>query len=101
MQESTASTSSNRILDDKKSFAHLLSSEFKTENIEFSKCIRLGKPVEDKSRPLLISLADTTIKGSILRKASKLRKSTQYSGVFITPDMTKKERKQQKNLERN
>lgn len=98
LQESNASTPSDRTSDDKKSFAHLLASEFNIDNIEFLKCIRLGKPVEDKSRPLLISLADTTIKSNILRKASKLRKSTQYSGVFITPDMTKKEREAAKEL---
>ena len=43
-------------------------------------------------------MADTTIKSNILRKASKLCKSTQYSGVFITPDMTKKEREAAKEL---
>ena len=86
LQESTASTSSSRILDDKKSFAHLLSSEFKTENIEFSKCIRLGKPVEDKSRPLLISLADTTIKGVFSERLASYVKALSivvYSSLMI------------------
>ena len=76
----------------------MLASELKIENIDFLKCIRLGKLVENKSRPLLISLSDIATKNSILKKANKLRKNTQYKDVFITPDLTKKEREVAKEL---
>ena len=38
-------------------------------NIEFLRCIHLGKPVSN-SRPLLISLPDATANSNILRKAT-------------------------------
>ena len=98
LQESTASSYTNRTSDDKKAFTHLLSSEFKLENIELLKCIRLGKPVDNKHRPLLISLSDIATKNNILSKATKLRKSTQYKDVYITPDLTKTERVVAKDL---
>ena len=43
-------------------------------------------------------MADTNIKSNILKKASKLRKSTQYSGVFINSVMTKREHEATKEL---
>ena len=98
LQESSASTPSDRISDDKKSFSHLLTSEFKIDNIEFLKCIRLGKSAENRSRPLLISVSDIATKNNILGKATKLRKSTQYGDVYINPDRTKKERAAVKEL---
>ena len=99
LQESSASTpASDRISDDKKSFSHLLTSEFKIDNIEFLKCIRLGKSAENRSRPLLISVSDIATKNNILGKATKLRKSTQYGDVYINPDRTKKERAAVKEL---
>ena len=52
----------------------------------------LPKKVEGKPRLLVISLEDVDTKHEILKVASQLRDSANWSNVYITPDLTWKER---------
>ena len=62
----------------------LLSTEFKIDTVEISKSSRLGKQIEGKTRPLLITLTENKTRSSILRNAKNLHKSSTYQNVFIS-----------------
>ena len=66
--------------------------------MENSKCVRLGKPKNDKPRPLLVTVADNAIRRQILRNAKHLCHSNTYKRVFISPDLTLQEREANKQL---
>ena len=76
----------------------LIKSQFNIENINITKAHRLGKPHNGKTRPLLITLSDDLSRRYILQNAKCLRSNTTYKGVFISPDLTPKEREANKLL---
>ena len=98
LPESSATSSSERHLADSNNFVGLVDSEFKISNLEISKCFRLGKPKNDKPRPLLVMLTDISAKRQILRNAKLLRNSNSHKRVFISPDLTQQEREANKKL---
>ena len=51
-----------------------------------------------KPRLLLVELGDVSTKRIILKQATKLRKSSTWSNIYISPDLTPKERSQNKLL---
>jgi len=96
--ETTATSAPERQQADLNSFNELVDSEFKINNFEISKCVRLGKPKNDKPRPLLVTIPDNTIRRQILRNAKNLRNSNTHKRVFISPDLTPQEREANKQL---
>ena len=80
------------------SFRQLVHSEFNINKVNIDKVTRLGKLVKEKPRPLLVTLVDNSVRRQILRNAKTLRNSTTYKKVFISPDLTPKEREANKNL---
>ena len=76
---------------DKESFISLCSSVFDL-NVEVDKVLHLGRRLEGKHRPLLISLHSESDKHAILSHAPRLRFNDQYKRVFISHDMTQSER---------
>ena len=66
------------------------------ENIQQKQLIRLGKREEYKIRPVLVKLKDEEAAKEVLVRAKRLRFSEQYSGVFISKDLSRAER--EKNL---
>ena len=61
-------------------------------NIKPIKTLRLGRPVENKIRPLLVILANAEDKLTILKSASRLHLHSEFKNVFISPDRTRQER---------
>ena len=59
---------------------------------------RLGKKSDDTFRPLLVNLESVDVKHAILANSPRLRSMEWYTDVFISPDLTKAERKKQKEL---
>ena len=63
---------------------------------------RIGKKKSDssktQSRPVRVSLSNSTIVQQILSKSKSLRNSERFKDVFISPDRTVKERQQQREL---
>ena len=98
LPEASATSAPDRQLADSNSFTELVGSEFKISNLEISKCVRLGKPKNDKPTPLLVTVADNAIRRQILRNAKHLRHSNTYKCVFISPDLTLQEREANKQL---
>jgi len=68
-----------------------------SENI-VSKPTRLGVLKANRSRLLRIEIKDLAAKKQILRNATKLRASSKWSNVYVSPDLTPKEREQNKLL---
>lgn len=67
-------------------------------NVRPTKSFRAGKFIPNKDRLLIITLENEDVKYDVLRMASQLRTCEGWRRVFITPDLTYKERQQQKML---
>lgn len=98
LPEPNGSTPAERRSNDDTNVCGLIKSEFNIDNIEISKSFRLGKRNEGKNRPLLITLANNYARSRILRSAKNLRKSSTYQNVYISPDLSPKERETNKLL---
>ena len=99
LPESTSTSTAERQQNDTNIFCELAKSEFKIESLDISKSVRLGKQTEGKNRPLLITLTDNYARSHLLmRNAKTLRSSNTYRNVYISPDLTLKEREANKLL---
>ena len=83
---------------DTQKLAHLFQSELNVGDIEITKCIRLGKVSQTRTRPVLITVPSVNVRSIILKNASSLRKSVNFKNVYISPDLTVKEREKAKQL---
>ena len=59
---------------------------------------RIGERNEKRPRPLLVSLEKRATLLALLRKARNLKDSKQFSAVYLSPDLTPSELKEQKAL---
>ena len=92
MPESSDSTSTELGTNDQTRFSNLVRSQFNTENINISKAIRIGRSTNGRPRPLLVTLLDDSSRRYILQNAKSLRNNSTYNNVYISPDLTPKER---------
>ena len=60
--------------------------------MKIQKATQLGKALQNKPRILLIQLIEETIKKQTLKAAPKLRNSNTWSEIYISPDLTPRER---------
>ena len=84
---------------DEKTFLNIMKDEFNLiPRIESVR--RLGRPSNDKSRPLLIKIDDegNSTRQLIIRRAKELRQSNAWNNIFIVPDQTPNERELGKKL---
>ena len=58
----------------------------------------MGKKIDGKTRLLIVTLENLSSKHNIMRLAHQLRQSTSYINIYITPDLTRKERETKKKL---
>ena len=80
--------------------AHILSNELHLTSTAVS-CTRLGGGTARRPAPLLVTFASPTEASAVIKVAKSLRSSTDAdikSIVYISPDYTKLERKEQYNL---
>ena len=98
LPESTLASSTERQQQDTKKFCDLVKHEFKISNLDINKSYRLGKYNENNVRPLLVIILDNQARSYLLRNAKSLRCSNTYQNVYISPDLTPKERETNKLL---
>ena len=67
-------------------------------NIRITRAFRAGKRLSDKPRLLIASLENVETKMELLKLAPQLRNSTEWSTLFINPDLTQKEREEGRKL---
>ena len=98
LEEPSEQTPVERSKLDSTKLAHLFQSEFRIGDFELTKCIRLGKVSQIRPRPVLLTIPNANVRSTILRSASSLRKTENFKNVYISPDMTVKEREEAKQL---
>ena len=76
----------------------MVRTEFNIPDIKVTKAVRLKQTKPDKPRLLLITLEGLSTKRNILQQATKFRKSTSWNNIFISPDLTPKERELNRKL---
>ena len=82
---------------DKKWFVDLCKTVFDI-GIKVTKILRLGKPAEEKARPLLIVLDNLSHNEFIVSHSYYLRRHSQYTNIYVSTDMTKFQREKHKKL---
>jgi len=82
---------------DEKWFTDLCKAVFDI-GIKVTKILRLGKPTEDKTRPLLIVLENLSHKEFIVSHSHYLRRHSQYNNIYVSADMTKFQRDKHRKL---
>ena len=94
------SSNEQRAVKDTKTISDLFHTEFNLANAKIQRVTRLGAIRPNSSRPrlLLVEMGDISIKRSILKQATKLRKSSKWSDIYISPDLTPKEHSHNKKL---
>ena len=63
-----------------------------------SRSFRVGKKQKDRPRLLIITLGNPAVKQDILRNAPLLRNSSGFGNIYLSPDLTQKEREASKKL---
>ena len=97
LPESKAQDPKERASKDMDAIKDLIRGEFHL-NADISKAFRAGKLLQDKPRPLVVTLSDEATKWEILRLAPQLRGSTKYDDVFLSPDRTPEERERDRKV---
>lgn len=99
--ESTSEDVEERKTYDKEQVEEIISF-LEVEDSEIGQTVRLGKKDTKSERPRLlkVTLGSTNTKKETMTRAKNLRKSTgnYYNKVFITPDLTYKEREENRKL---
>jgi len=102
MKESRKENNIDREIEDKENCADLVKRSLKIEGCEIEKTIRPGKRYDNERnhRPLLVVMKERNMKYEILTNASKLKNvpNENHREVYITPDLTLKQREENKKL---
>ena len=90
--EATAPSPAERTQHDHGKICEILKDEFHLTGVAMKKCIRLGKPANNRPWLILVTLQYLQQKRDILRNAKQLRDSNKWGNIYISPDLTPKER---------
>ena len=63
-----------------------------------AECERIGRYADDKVRPVRVKVKSAESKSEILKRAKQLKDQESFKHVFISPDLTQKQRKVDKDL---
>ena len=100
--ESNKDNGKERQVEDEKICDNIFKGELHYENYEIKNVMRLGKAVQNQSRPrpILVKLANVYEKGEIIKRAKNLKNATNnvYKKVMISLDLNKEEREAEKKL---
>ena len=78
-------------------FTSMIKDVFKLR-VSSSRSFRVGKKQENRPRLLIVTLDNPSSKHDILKCAPQLRNSAEYGNIYITPDLTQKEREVNRKL---
>ena len=78
---------------------HILQNVLENENIEVTATKRVPNTRrEGQNRMIIVTLRNKQMRDQVLRSAKNLRRIPEWDGVYIGPDLTKKERESDYNL---
>ena len=66
----------------------IIKMELKVKNCEVVRSVRLGQKVSQRQRLLLVSVNGKRAKWNILKVAPKLRHSSAFERIYVSPDLT-------------
>ena len=98
LRESKHEEAKERYCEDERNCKDIFSNTLGIQQVNIMNVIRLGKKMPNKVRPLLVKLGSEEERINILRNTSKLRQSQQFVRVYVTRDMTEKEREKDRSL---
>ena len=82
-ETNAAQTATERSKSDMNVLAQLLHSELHVDDVEITKCIRLGKATQNKPRPVLITVLDANKRSSILRNKRTPQERLHFMGYEL------------------
>ena len=80
-----------RVKNDTETFDKIIKGEFNLR-VKVSRAVRLGKKQEGKNRLLLVTVGNFEEEKDLLRLAKNIQQSDEWSNIYISPDLTPKER---------
>ena len=97
LEESSGDSYTEIVQQDTQKFVDMVKKGLKI-NARVTKAFRVGKKLPTKHRLLIVSMENMGVKTDILKMAYCLRQTTDYSNIYISPDLTWKEREEGKKL---
>ena len=98
MRESEKEEPKERAYDDSRLIMAMFDEELNLPLTEVKAVVRLGKKIPGKHRLTKVTLDSVKAKRDVLANAKKLHDSESWKRVFITPDLSPKERQKNKDL---
>lgn len=95
--EPSGHTYAERVEQDKATFKEMVKDAMHL-SVNVTRAYRVGRPANDKPRLLIISLENAEVKVDVLKLAPQLRAIEEWKNVYITPDLTWKEREEGRRL---
>ena len=95
--EPSSNVYAERVESDKAKFIEVIRDSMHL-NVKATKAYRVGKPDQEKPRLLIVGLENIEVKSEILKMAPQLRATEKWSNVYISPDLTWKEREEGRRL---
>lgn len=95
--EPQGETYAQRVDHDKSTFKEVIREGMRL-NVNVTKAFRVGKVGLERPRLLVVGLENAEVKMEVLKMAPQLRSTDRYSNVYITPDLTWKEREEGRKL---
>ena len=95
--ESQGESFSERTEQDKMKFIEVIRDGMRL-NVKVTKAFRVGKSTPEKPRLLIVGLENAEVKIEVLKLASQLRETEKWHDIYITPDLTWKEREEGRRL---
>ena len=96
-EEPTSELYAEQVEADKEKFREVFSDAMHL-NVRVTKAYRVGKPGQEKPRLLLVGLENTEIKRDLLKLTLQLRSTDLWKNVYLSPDLTWKEREESRRL---
>ena len=96
LPEEPGETLAEQSANDQAAFQGMLREALKL-NVSTTKAFRAGKKLPDRPRLLIVTVSSLEAKLDLLKMASQLR-NTNWSNVYINPDLSKHEREEGKKL---
>ena len=95
--EPAGETYAQRVEQDKATFKEIIRDGMHL-NVNATKAYRVGRPTHDKPRLLIVGMENAEVKIDVLKLAPQLRDTGDWMNIFITPDLTWKEREEGRRL---
>ena len=97
LPEDDSETLAERTIRDQEIFKDVIKAGMNL-NIHPTRSFRVGKKLDDRPRLLIVTLDSAETKIELLKMAPQLRYLTTWKRIYVTPDLSKKEREEGKRL---